>query len=121
MTADDESSLAELAEHHGPVGPTEFMETLSQAMTRLRAAGYVKDFSATPDGDLFCRSCGVGHAPECIEIRETVRFEGDSNPDDQAILFALSYADGCHGQYCAAFGPGTPPADVMVLQRLDRH
>jgi len=54
-------------------------------------------------------------------IRETVRFEGDSNPDDEAILLALSCADGCVGQFSAAFGPATASADVMVLQRLNKE
>jgi len=96
------------------------METLSQAITRLRAAGYVTDFSASPEGNLLCRSCGARHAPESIEIRETVRFEGDSNPDDEAILLAVSCADGCLGTYSVAFGAGAPPADVTFLQRLSR-
>jgi hypothetical protein len=51
-------------------------------------------------------------------IRETVRFEGDSNPDDEAILLALACVDGCLGQYSAAFGPGTAAADVRALERL---
>ena len=109
-----------LAAPHDRVDPIGSMETLSQAIRRLRVAGYVADFSASPEGNLLCRSCGTSQAPEGIEIRETVRFEGDSNPDDQAILLALACADGCLGQYSAAFGPGTPPADVIVLQRLSR-
>jgi len=59
--------------------------------------------------------------PESIEIRETVRFEGDSNPDDEAILLALTCADGCRGQYSSAFGADTPPADMRVLARLPRQ
>jgi hypothetical protein len=96
------------------------METLVEAIQRLRAAGYVNDFFASPDGKLGCRSCGRSHDPEGIEIHETVRFEGDSNPDDEAILLALSCADGCVGQFSAAFGPATAAADVMVLQRLNQ-
>lgn len=94
------------------------METLVEAMTRLRTSGYHDDFMATPEGNLVCRSCGTNHEPEHIEIRETVRFEGDSNPDDEAILFALSCDDGCLGQYSSAFGSGTPRADMRVLERL---
>lgn len=105
---------------HDRADTTESMETLSQAIVRLRDLGYRTEFSATPEGNLLCRSCGTSQAPESITIRETIRFEGDSNPDDQAILLALSCADGCFGQYSAAFGPETPPADVMVLQRLSR-
>ncbi len=94
------------------------METLVEAMQRLRGGGYAHDFVASHDGSLVCRSCGTSQAPEAVEIRETVRFEGDSNPDDEAILFALACVDGCLGQYSAAFGPGTAAADARALERL---
>jgi copper chaperone CopZ len=94
------------------------METLVEAMTRLRTSGYHDDFMATPEGNLVCRSCGTHHEPETIEIQQTVRFEGDSNPDDEAILFALSCDDGCLGQYSSAFGSETATADMKVLARL---
>jgi copper chaperone CopZ len=98
--------------------PTRPMETLVEAMARLRRSGYANDFAASPNGSLVCRSCGTHQEPESIEICETVRFEGDSNPDDEAILLALACADGCLGQYSAAFGPGTATADVRALERL---
>lgn len=94
------------------------METLVEASRRLRANGYLHDFRATPEGNLSCRSCGTTHHPENIEIRETVRFEGESNPGDEAILLALACSDGCLGQYSAAFGPATPRADVQALHRF---
>lgn len=94
------------------------METLVEASKRLRTRGYLHDFMASPEGNLICRTCGTSHDPENIEIRETVRFEGDSNPDDEAILLALSCSDGCLGQYSAAFGPATPRADVQALHRF---
>lgn len=98
-----------------------YMETLSQAINRLSSTGYSQQYSAEPDGTLRCRSCGTSHKPETMEVRETVRFEGHSNPDDQAILMALASTAGCVGQFSAAFGPGTPPAATLVLQRLSRR
>ena len=94
------------------------METLTDAMARLRADGYRIDFSATDGGQLRCGACGVRGNPEAMAIHATVRFEGDSNPDDEAILLALACACGCLGQYSAAFGPDTPADDAEVLRRL---
>lgn len=96
------------------------METLTDAMTRLRTAGYLIEFSATDDGHLCCGSCGARQDPETMTVHETVRFEGDSNPDDEAILFALACGCGCSGQYSAAYGPDTPAADAEILHRLSR-
>lgn len=94
------------------------MEGLLEAIARLRSAGYVADMFASPDGDLVCRSCGTSHDPESMQICETVRFGGDSNPDDEAILLAVSTVDGCRGQFAAAFGPAAAAADTVALQRF---
>ena len=94
------------------------METLTDAMIRLRAEGYRNDFSANDDGQLKCGECGLRARPEDMTIHATVRFEGDSNPDDEAILVALECGCGCLGQYSTAFGPDTPAADAEVLRRL---
>lgn len=94
------------------------METLLEATQRLRAAGFDVDFSATPAGQLRCPACGEDHDPEKMTIHEIVRYEGASDPDDEAILLALECSCGRRGLYTAAFGPGMEPADVAVLHRL---
>jgi hypothetical protein len=96
------------------------METMTAAVARLRAGGYVSELSATEDGRLLCHSCGVSDDPEVMAVHEIVRFEGESNPDDEAILVALQCTCGQRGLYSAAFGPDTPPEDAAVLRRLNR-
>ncbi len=96
------------------------METLVEAMERLRSVGYVNDFSATADGHLRCDRCRTDHDPRVISIAATLRFEGDSNPDDESILIALECDCGVRGQYTAAFGPDTPAEDALVLRALAR-
>ena len=97
------------------------METLTEAMHRLRANGYVHDLRAAQGGQLRCRTCESLNDPESVSIAETVRFEGDSNPDDEAILIAISCPGGCLGQFSAAFGPTAAALDTKVLQRLARY
>lgn len=94
------------------------METLTEAIDRLRAEGYEADFFATDDGMLACRACDAVEDPATMQIDDTVRFEGESNPDDEAILLAISCGCGCRGLYSAGYGPSTSRADVAVLQRL---
>lgn len=94
------------------------METLTDAMIRLRAEGYRHDFSATDDGELACGECGTSTPPEEMAVRAMVRFEGDTNPDDQAILVALACECGCLGQFSSAFGPTIAAEDAEVLRRL---
>jgi hypothetical protein len=104
---------------HGSRSTSE--ETLTDAIDRLRADGYEVDFAATNDGRLICLACGAVYDPAVIGIDHTVRFEGDSNPDDEAILLALHGDDGCMGLYSAAFGPSAPANDAVVLRLLARR
>lgn len=96
------------------------METLSEAMARLVSDGYTEDVSAHDDGKLHCTGCRSICEPSDVAIDAVVRFEGDSNPDDEAVLFALDC--GAHKSlYAVAFGPGTPPNDVAAVRALTKQ
>ena len=96
------------------------LETVTDALTRLRADGYMSDFFATDQGELACRGCDRTMNPADVRVDQTLRFEGDSNPDDQDIVFAIECGCGCKGVYSAAYGPTTPPEDAAVIRRLGR-
>lgn len=95
------------------------METLSQAMARLEQAGYTEDVWAGEDGLLHCSGCGSTCDPAEVAIDHLVRFEGDSNPDDEAVLFALDCGEH-KSLYPVAFGPNTPPDDVTAVAALTK-
>jgi hypothetical protein len=90
------------------------METEQQALDRLKDAGYVVEFGLSDEG-LTCGRCGRLIDPEDVTIDETVRFEGPSNPADEAVIFALSDTPCGHGGVLiAAFGsPMEEGADVI--------
>ncbi len=94
------------------------LETITDALTRLRTDGYTADFSATAQGDLACQRCNLTMHPTDVQVDHTIRFEGDTNPDDQDIVFAIQCACGCKGTYSAAYGAATPPDDAVVLRQL---
>ena len=98
------------------------IETVTDALNRLRADGYTTDFYATREGKLACRDCDQTMSPADVQVDLTIRFEGDTNPDDQDIVFAIecACACGCKGTYSAAYGPSTPPDDTAVLRQLAR-
>ena len=66
--------------------------TLSQTMDALRREGYTEDFNLQPDC-LECSRNGQKIAPHEFVIDKTFRFEGESNPDDEAVLYAISGDD----------------------------
>jgi hypothetical protein len=96
------------------------METLSEAITRLRERGFRHDFSAAPGGRLRCGECEAEIDPSSVKIEEIVRFEGISDPGDESILFALSGPCGHEGLYSAPYGPDATPEDVAVVAALHR-
>jgi hypothetical protein len=94
------------------------MESLSEAIRRLVARGFEHGLIAV-DGQLRDLATGELFDPKSLSIDEVVRFEGESEPGEQAILFALRSASGGPlGTYTAVYGPAMPAEDAHVVRRL---
>ncbi len=64
-------------------------DTLSRQIEILRKAGYMEDFNLREDC-LECRSGEYKLLHDDFVVDEVFRFEGDSDPADEAILYAIS-------------------------------
>ena len=96
----------------------ERMETLREAMARLESAGFERAFRPTRDGLLELDGEGP-IPPEDLVVEEVVRFEGRSDPEDQAVLFALRSQDGhLRGTFSASYGTQVDPDSAAVIQGL---
>lgn len=93
--------------------------TVVAEIQELRTRGYTADFSVTSDGQLRCDTCSHTITPGEAVIESTARFEGSSNPDDQAIVFGL-HCEGCgiRGVLITAYGPTATAAEAAVLTGL---
>jgi hypothetical protein len=94
------------------------METMVEAIDRLRSLGYGGDVSAAPGGYVRCGQCGELIDAAQVDIDEIVRFEGDSSPEDEAILAALTMPTGHRGLYVAGYGADVAADDAAVLVAL---
>jgi len=93
-------------------------ESFSGAIQRLHQRGFTHGLTAE-GGRLHDLVTGEFFDPEILTIDEVVRFEGESDPDEQAVLFALRSPQGSAlGTYSAVFGPSMPPDDGDVVRRL---
>jgi hypothetical protein len=93
--------------------------SLVDEITALRGRGFPGDFSVRSDGRLRCDTCGHPHPPSNAAIESTARFEGASNPDDQAIVFGLRCeACGVRGVLVTAYGPTATAEEAMVVTAL---
>jgi hypothetical protein len=94
------------------------IETFRDALDRLAARGYAHELIAD-GGRLRDLETGERHDPSQLAITEVARFEGASDPDEQAILYALADRLGHPlGTYATVYGPITPPDDVEVVRQL---
>jgi hypothetical protein len=90
-----------------------------EEISTLRARGYTADFRITRDGQLRCGSCAHDTVATDAVVESTARFEGPSNPDDQAIVFGLRCVScGVRGVLVSAYGPTASAEEADVLTAL---
>ncbi|HEK20719.1 phosphoribosylpyrophosphate synthetase [Mucilaginibacter sp. 44-25] len=65
------------------------MTTVSEVINNLREKGYTEDFNLH-ENCLRCAGNQLQLHPEDFVVDKHYRFEGDSNPDDEAIVYAIS-------------------------------
>lgn len=98
------------------------METAAsetEAIALLEADGYRSDFSFA-DGTVRCHACGLPHQPTQLVVRHTFRFEGDTDPGDEAIVLGVECpACSVRGIVVSAFGPDASPEFIALLRNLD--
>jgi hypothetical protein len=95
--------------------------TLSEAVNDLQRRGYTDDLRVLDD-QLFCTTKKVALDPVDFHIDEFHRFEGNTDPEDQSIVYAISSAKhNMKGILVNAFGPDASPVIQEMVRRLDTH
>ena len=72
------------------------MSTLTSCTNHLLKEGFTENFSAHKNG-IEAPSKGRNYSPSEVKIVSFYRFEGDSDPGDNAILYAIETHDGTKG------------------------
>jgi hypothetical protein len=93
-------------------------ESMLDAVRRLQARGFTHELRAAR-GLLRDVATDELYEPERLRVAEKIRFEGASDPDELAILFAFETEQGRPlGTYATPYGPATPAEDAKILRRL---
>ena len=93
--------------------------TLSETMNELRKEGYVEDFNLQQNC-LECRNGQFKVFADEFKIDKFFRFEGESNPSDQSILYAISSnTHDLKGLLVNAYGIYSEPVTDEMLEKLD--
>lgn len=95
--------------------------TLSQAMEELRKQGYTEDLNLQPDC-LVCRGRNLTLSAEDFKVDQVFRFEGESDPSDESILYAISSDRfGLKGLLVNGYGIYSEPVAAELVSKLKIH
>lgn len=91
--------------------------TLSATLNTLKEEGYVLDFNLKSDC-VECKSRDLKLYPDDFVIDKFFRFEGASNPDDNAIVYAISSKNGLKGTMVDAYGVYADSITTEMINKL---
>ncbi|WP_312390490.1 hypothetical protein [Chryseobacterium sp.] len=80
------------------------MTTLSQVMQKLQQRGIHREFRMNEECEMKFENSEKNYQPSELTILKTYRFEGDSNPDDNAVLYVLKDTAGNIGMIIDSYG-----------------
>ena len=93
-------------------------DTVTAAVNGLRQRGYTIDFNLQ-------ENCIVCHEdkfnPEEFEITEVYRFEGDSDPADEAVVYGIASKTGLKGVLVNGYGPSADAMSSEMARKLNMH
>ncbi|MBL7703494.1 MAG: hypothetical protein JNM14_14680 [Ferruginibacter sp.] len=96
-------------------------DTVTAALNELKSRGYNIDFNIAFD-KLICSDNKICLNPHEFEIVEVFRFEGDTNPSDEDVVYAIeSKGGGVKGTLTSAYGTYAETASAEMLKKLSMH
>ncbi|MCV9928929.1 hypothetical protein OIU83_14755 [Flavobacterium sp. LS1R49] len=84
--------------------------TVSKALDQLNEKGFTYDFNLNEDV--------IKKNPEKFEIVHVYRYEGDSDPGDEAVVYGIKSTSGKKGVYVAGFAANSDSETAKILSDL---
>lgn len=91
-------------------------DTLSEAVTGLKQRGYALDFNLE-ENCLVCQ--GNRFDINNFEITEVHRFEGETDPSDEAVIYAIESTDGQKGVLVTGYGISAEGMSAEMVKKLN--
>jgi hypothetical protein len=90
-------------------------DTVTDAVKGLKQRGYVKDFNLE-ENCIVCKE--EKFHPEDFEITEVYRFEGDSDPADEAVVYVIESKNGDKGILVSGYGISADEMSSEMVKKL---
>jgi len=95
-----------------------YMKSLSLCINRMVLDGYNLDFKVEEE-KLMALSTGNTYEPAEVLIKNFFRFEGQSDPDDNSILYVIETTDGGKGTLVDAYGAYADQDVTDFFKKID--
>lgn len=87
--------------------------SVSEALNNLKKQGFVTDFNLQEDA--------IAKNPKQYEIKEVYRYEGNSNPDDEAVVYGIQSKSGEKGVFVSGFSANSfsEAAEALLKMQIE--
>jgi hypothetical protein len=94
------------------------LKTLVSCLNSLSRDGFSDDYKITESGLKSLKRERI-YAPEEVKVLNFYRFEGNSDPADNSILYAIETSDGGRGTLVDAYGPYADSKISSFMQQVE--
>lgn len=95
------------------------MNSMVMVMNKAVKNGYTEQFKVGSRGFHTAEEGSQAYGPEQISVINFYRFEGESDPGDNSILYVVETADGKKGTLVDAYGPYADPKISAFMQQVE--
>ncbi|MBG6111285.1 hypothetical protein H4V97_000391 [Flavobacterium sp. CG_23.5] len=90
--------------------PIYHYSTVSEALNELNGKGFAYDFNLHEED--------IKKNPHQYQIEHVYRYEGDSDPGDEAVVYGINSTSGQKGVFVAGFSANSDSDAARILAKL---
>jgi hypothetical protein len=94
------------------------LKTLAACINKLQADGFAESFMVR-EGKLTDSKSEKSYEPHQVKVINFYRFEGESDPADNSILYAIETSDGTRGMLTDAYGAYADESTSKFLRQVE--
>lgn len=96
--------------------PQVFYDTISEAIRKLRDKGFTEDFNLEEN----CIACHPDKfSAEEFDVVEVYRYEGNTDPADEAMVYGIVSNTGRKGILVTGYGASADAMSAEILEKLN--